>query len=789
MANLSNINNKFLFTDGDFLKIGNLAPINNISGTESGISITNSNVASITLDNTAASGKKYVMYSDDGGKLNFYDADASSGRLTIDSSGNSTFAGNVGIGITPSASFSGIEVLQIGGGMTLYGGSGDRATMASNLIVNTGTAFEYVINGLAGRFSIEDGYMIWGTAPTGTAGQVATVTTRMTLMNDGRVGIGVTPSYANVPLHTKNIGGGNSFNIFEGIGNAWVFGENDDTGTKYCQVAGRYGHHSGINVDLNGKVGIGTTSPGSYDGEADNLVVYDAVTPGITIALPQTTAAGSARGSILFSDGTSGNQKYRGGVIYDHGTGMGGVADTMYLRAAVNSYLALDALGNVGIGTKTPRAVGSGYKGLEVSSPSSGSSLWLSGFSDTTKGYLAMDTGGLNLTAISNHSLTFGTNNSPKMTILSGGNVGIGVTSPSQKLQVDGGATGFNQGIPATSGATQNGMLRLTSGSSVFGETFDFGMNVAPTYAWIQATNKGSLAVNYNLALNPNGGNVGIGETSPASILHIKDNSAGPTQLSIQSNDFTRAEEINFLNPSTSAISGQIKYYTNPTVEYMSFSTSNNSAALQRMSILSTGEFVIGAPTTTTISTDAIHSLGSVNRAGLTAAMYARFVMQERTGKWISFVNGTPTHYGTIAVSGSGVSYGSNSDYRLKENILDLTNSINKVKLLSPKTFNFIDRPDTTVTGFLAHEVQEIVSEAVTGEKDGTITTGNVINDSDGTILEQNITEPEKLETGTSFTAIKTEPEYQQLDQAKLVPILIGALKELIAKVEKLENK
>ena len=64
---------------------------------------------------------------------------------------------------------------------------------------------------------------------------------------------------------------------------------------------------------------------------------------------------------------------------------------------------------------------------------------------------------------------------------------------------------------------------------------------------------------------------------------------AGPTQLSIQSNDFTRAEEINFLNPSTSAISGQIKYYTNPTVEYMSFSTSNNSATVERMRITAAG--------------------------------------------------------------------------------------------------------------------------------------------------------------------------------------------------------
>lgn len=98
MANLSNINNKFLFTDGDFLKIGNLAPINNISGNESGISITNPNVASIALDNTAASGKTFVIYSDDGGKLNFYDVDASSGRLIIDSSGNSIFTGQVSVG-------------------------------------------------------------------------------------------------------------------------------------------------------------------------------------------------------------------------------------------------------------------------------------------------------------------------------------------------------------------------------------------------------------------------------------------------------------------------------------------------------------------------------------------------------------------------------------------------------------------------------------------------------------------------------------------------------------------
>ena len=101
MANLSNINNKFLFTDGDFLKIGDLAPINNISGTESGISITNGNCASITLDNSAAQGKTFSIYSAVNGSLNFYDVDANSGRLIIDSSGN------VGIGtVLPSANLN-----------------------------------------------------------------------------------------------------------------------------------------------------------------------------------------------------------------------------------------------------------------------------------------------------------------------------------------------------------------------------------------------------------------------------------------------------------------------------------------------------------------------------------------------------------------------------------------------------------------------------------------------------------------------------------------------------------
>ena len=192
-----------------------------------------------------------------------------------------------------------------------------------------------------------------------------------------------------------------------------------------------------------------------------------------------------------------------------------------------------------------------------------------------------------------------------KFLVTTGGDVGIGVTSPSQKLHVVGNVflnagsayiASYNnttnyQGAMRWSGLQlgNNGTNRIVAGRTATGGSFQF---------WTNNTNDAS-----DHTVTPNGimtmsmlntGNVGIGTISPASVLHIKDNSASPTQLSIQSNDFSRAEEINFLNPSTSAISGQIKYYTNPTVEYMSFSTSNNSAAVERIRIKGNGNVGIG---------------------------------------------------------------------------------------------------------------------------------------------------------------------------------------------------
>lgn len=112
---------------------------------------------------------------------------------------------------------------------------------------------------------------------------------------------------------------------------------------------------------------------------------------------------------------------------------------------------------------------------------------------------------------------------------------------------------------------------------------------------------------------------------------------------------------------------------------------------------------------------------------------------------------------GSISTSGSATAYNTSSDYRLKENIEPVADGITRLKQLNPSRFNFKADPERTVDGFIAHEVQAVVPEAITGEKDA--------EDDDG------------------------NPIYQGIDQSKLVPLLTAALQEAIAKIETLEAK
>ena len=127
------------------------------------------------------------------------------------------------------------------------------------------------------------------------------------------------------------------------------------------------------------------------------------------------------------------------------------------------------------------------------------------------------------------------------------------------------------------------------------------------------------------------------------------------------------------------------------------------------------------------------------------------------SGQAIQFRNQSDTNVGAIQTTNTATSYGTSSDYRLKENVDYTFDATTRLKQLKPCRFNFIaDETNTLVDGFLAHEVSSIVPEAISGEKDAVDADGNI--------------------------------EPQGIDQSKLVPLLVKTIQELEARITALEN-
>ena len=160
-----------------------------------------------------------------------------------------------------------------------------------------------------------------------------------------------------------------------------------------------------------------------------------------------------------------------------------------------------------------------------------------------------------------------------------------------------------------------------------------------------------------------------------------------------------------------------------------------------------------------------------------------------------------------------------------------MTDALDRVSQLKPSRFNFKADAQTIVDGFLAHEVQDIVPEAITGEKDAMqdeeyeITPakyktvvhpaedavyetiehpaieeelddeGNVIVEGQEAYTEEKlITEAkeewsEEVLESEAVMGTRQVPNYQGIDQSKLVPLLVGAIQELKAEIDELKNK
>lgn len=255
----------------------------------------------------------------------------------------------------------------------------------------------------------------------------------------------------------------------------------------------------------------------------------------------------------------------------------------------------------------------------------------------------------------------------------------------------------------------------------------------------------------------------------------------------------TQSSGINLNNDS-------ITFYTMPTT---TAGGQFYSHGVERMRITSTGSVLLGTNVdNATLTAQGVvgktytaYLSGSADGSGYNLLCRG----YTSTGVAIRFLNSAGADVGSIDYTASATSYTTSSDYRLKEDIQPMVGASDRVLALKP--VNFAWKADgSRVDGFLAHEAQEVVPEAVRGTKDAMreeqyevspavyedVVIPAVLDD------EGNEIEPERTEQRLVSEAVmgtREVPDYQGIDQSKLVPLLTAALQEALKRIEALEAK
>jgi hypothetical protein len=604
-----------------------------------------------------------------GGALSFAGA-GSTEQMRLDSSGN------LGLGVTPSAST--VRAFQVSGS-TVIGSQNEGLNITTNAYFDS--SWKRHITGTATWYQQATGQHAWFTAPSGTAGATPTFTQAMTLDASGNL----------------IVGGTTGLNLGSGRGNLTVNGATDAIlNFGINSVARGYLYHSGTNMELfnsaagylnfatsntermridsSGNVGIGTSSPDS------KLHVLD-------------SSGNSIR--VGFSPGVNNFNLYdANGHIFRNA---GGTTEVM----------RIDSSGNVGIGTTSPNIFSRGYSTMLTASSSSGTAAvqinsatgntaWLDmGANGTRLGTLAASSSIFEIGTGTALPLAFFTNANYRLYITSAGDVGIGTNGPSSSLTVQRTSAAASLGIRHTASGNGYGYIFSTTGTTTNDLTISSEFN-------------GSATERMRI---DSSGNVMIGRTSSAGRLSIQTAGGATNALDLYSPSTTNGARIQLNdNLYSTAI------YSIPTGGASALGFEASGA--ERMRINSSGSLLVG--TTAQVSAT-VPGLQYDPNAALSLA---------RTGTGtvaaVYFYNGNGV-VGQINTSGSSTSYVTSSDYRLKENIAPMTGALDKVQALKPVTYKWkVDGSDGQ--GFIAHELQEVVPDCVTGEKDAVDEEGNPIH-------------------------------------------------------------
>jgi len=539
-----------------------------------------------------------------------------------------------------------------------------------------------------------------------------------------------------------------------------------------------------VRVTSAGLVGIGTDNPGDELDIQNNGASF--------INIKNNTDSGR----LVLGSNTSANQ------IKSADSGNGARALQIFTGTTTTNGINIDTSGRVGLGTDSPGdfnasgdnfvVSGTGNVGMTLASLDSGSNTIY--FADATTGtgeYI-----GFIEYIHSSNAMRFTTSASEAMRVDSSGRLLIGATSArsagdvTAPLQIEG--TGYQTSslnLISNAGASAGNVAHITlaksRGTSDGSSTAVASGDNLGSIQWAGAdgTDLNSTAALISAAVDTTPGSNDMpgrlefsttadGASSPT--LRMSIDSSGQVFMGSSSSTFNVI--ANKYNQAALHLSGggggsaNIDLHgSNHSSDAKVITFDTNSA--ERMRILSDGRLLVGTASALSDGLICFKGTFSSNR-GLVLES------SESSGEMIRF-NTSSGNAGKIDSNGTSTTYGTSSDYRLKENIVDLDGAIDRVKQLAPKRFNFIADAETTVDGFLAHEAQTVVPEAITGTHNGVEVWKEGAELPDGVSVGDN-----KLDEDGN-----TIPDYQCIDQSKLVPLLTAALKEAIAEIETLKTK